>query len=273
MKNLFIIILTILVLSLGGYLVYDKVIVKNAEEPIKENNKVEENAYDLVKAKELVDKYTSSLSFWENRFEKQMTESDKIYLAMVNATSSDINYVCSEAFPEEKIEYGTVIIETEDFYGACFEGEDIYTYDSLNKTYKELFGNEKDIPKQLVSAGLFKAAYSEKYDAYIELSCECGGAPYPTSYYDVESAIEKEDTVEVIVNYVKFDYSFDSKIYSVANNSKINIIIEDAHNITNEQLKGLYNKALEQNSELKYKFIFKKSDTGYYLESITKQLF
>ena len=152
MKNVIITVLAILVLSLGGYLVYDKVIVKNAEEPIKENNKVEENAYDLVKTKELVDKYMPNFMFWEEMLENNLSDEDKIYLAIVNTTPSNMDYVCSEAFSNvQPNEYGNVIVETDNFYGVCFNDKSIYTYDSINKTYKELYGNEKDVPKQLVS--------------------------------------------------------------------------------------------------------------------------
>lgn len=232
----------------------------------------------MVEAKKLVDKYTSYFLFWENMFENGMTESDKIYLAIENTNPSNIDFICSEAFPQAtKTEYGEFILEKDNFYGACFDNEDsiykIYSYDSLNKTYKQLFGNEKDLPKQLVSVVWSRYAYSEKYNAYIELSCECGGAPYPTSYYDVASAIEKKDTLEVLVNYVTFSFNEYNKTYYSKLNSNINISIDDPHDLTTEQIENLYNKSVNADSILEYKFNFKKSESGYYLDSIIKQTY
>ena len=57
-KNVVIIILAILVLGLGCFIVYDKVINKDLRQG--ENNNIETKNYDLVKAKELVDQYYMS---------------------------------------------------------------------------------------------------------------------------------------------------------------------------------------------------------------------
>lgn len=281
MKNLIITILSILVLGLGGYLVYDKALDKDVKEEVKEeSSKQESKNFDLAEAKKLVDKYTLDFLFWENMFQGTMSEDDKIYLAIKYTESTNIDYTCSEAFPGSKFENGSYVFTQDNSKGTCYDNNEYgeeYTYDSLNKVYKELFGNNKEIPKKMISGVVCsKYAYSEKYDAYINVSGGCGGAYYQSSYYDVFSANETSDTLEIIINYVEFRFNEYDKKYYVSQNTNINVSVDDPHDVTDEQIKNLYDRAIKELDEdeiPKYKFTFKKSDTGYYLDSIIKEVY
>lgn len=282
-----IVVLVILVLGLGGYLVYDKVITKDVKEEVKEDSsKQKSKDFDLVEAKKIVDKYISNHWQRENMFEGSITEEDKIVLAINYTESTKINYNCEEAFPNINMPEGDdyFIIETDNFWGACVDnsaGDDhyydlVHTYDEVNKTYKELFGNGQELPKKMVSLYTYRYAYSEKYNAYITLSCECGGAFPPRSYYDVIKAVEKDNTLEVFINYVNFEYDEERKNYHVRNRQDMGVTIETIMDITDEQRKQLYDKVIKEldEDEIKtYKFTFKKSDTGYYLESIVNEVY
>lgn len=283
-KNIFITILAILVLGLGGYLVYDKVFDNGVKEEVKdESSKQESKEFDLAEAKKLVDKYTLGFIYWPGIFEETLSEEEKINIAINYTNSTKVEYTCKEAFPNDKDDHGQFIVQVDDFSATCYEMMEgdayynkVYSYESVNETYKELFGDKKDAPKRVVSAGFNRYAYSEKYDAYFTLSCECGGAPTQDSYYDVASAIETNDTLEVIVNYIKFVFTEWDKKYSVSQNYNINVSAENVHDVTDEQIKGLYDRAikeLDKDEIQKYKFTFKKNDTGYYLDSIIKLVY
>ena len=281
MKNVIITILAILVLCLGGYLVYDKVLDKDVKEEVKEESgKQESKDFDLAEAKKLVDKYTLNFLFWEKMFQGTMSEDAKMYLAMQYTNASEIDYTCKEAFPESKFENGSYVIEESDLKGTCYddyESAKEYTYNNLNVVYKELFGNRKEMPKKMVSSFLCPSyAYSEKYGAYIDVTGGCGGAYYQSSHYDVASAVETNETLEVVVNYIEFVFTEWDKKYSVSQNANINISVEYASHVTDEQRKTLYDRAVKELDEdeiPKYKFKFKKSDTGYYLENIVKEVY
>lgn len=112
--------------------------------------------------------------------------------------------------------------------------------------------------------------FSWKYNAYLKLECNCGAAIFQSSYYDVVEAIKVEDTLEITVNYLKFVEDGDK--WYVENNHNISVTLEETNNI-NEQWMNAYNKVVAQLNEeeiLKYKFIFKKNNMEYYLESIEK---
>ena len=273
-KNIIITILAILVLGLGGYLVYDKVIDKGVEEEVKEESKQESKEYDLAESKKIMDKYYLNGLFSKAMFEQGMTEDYKIVLAINNTEPSNINYICSEAFPQGKYEFNEYIIETNYFFGICDDKNSYdksYDYDSLNRVYKKLFGNGQDMSKKNVSIILRNYAYSEKYNAYITL-VSTGGGRGAFDYYDVASATEKDYIIELTINYMVVELGEDEKsIYVEDTNINVPIAVEIYP--TDEEIKELYNKALNENGVEKYKFTFKKSDTGYYLESIMKVVY
>ena len=177
----------------------------------------------------------------------------------------DINYSCKDAFKEGKLDGNQFIIETDDFWGSCYDIEDsthanktVYTYENVNKAYKELFGEKQDLPKQLVSFYTYRYAYSEKYDAY------------------VDKAIEKDDSLEIFVNYIKFEYDENNKKVYVSKKYDINVDSEDEFGVNEKELEKLYDRAIKELNEeqiTKYKFTFKKSNTGYYLESIVNEVY
>lgn len=287
MKNIVITILAILVLGLGGYLVYDKVIDKDVKE---ENNKEQSGKqegqnYDLAEAKKLLDKYTLDyFMFTKSLFNDNMTESHKIVIAIHHTKNSDINYTCKDAFKDGKFDGDQFIIETDDFWGSCYDIEDsphankdIYSYENVNKTYKKLFGEKQDLPKQLVSFYTYRYAYSEKYDAYIGLSCECGiGGGMIDFHYGIDKAIETNEALEIFVNYVEFEYDGINKKVYVSKKYDINVDSPDEFGVSEEEIEKLYNRAVKELNKdqiKKYKFTFKKNDNGYYLESIINEVY
>ena len=261
-KNIFIIILSVIVLGLGGYLYYDKVIDKGVNEEVKEEVSKEENKeFDLAEAKKIIDRYSVDNFFMIKILNDKMTEDDKIILTIFNSETSNVNYSCGDAFSGK----------TEELERCSDPINIAYDYEKLNKLYKELFGNKQDLPKKMVSSGVSSYSYSEKYNSYMYLSSAGGYGPIFT-YYDVTGGIEKDGILEINVNYMTGELGEDDKRIYVEN-TNINVPIIDDTNVTNEEIKNLYNKALSENEIPKYKFTFKKSDTGYYLDSIIKVIY
>jgi len=276
MKNIIITILVILVLGLGGYLVYDKVIDKDNSNEVTKNNQGEnkEENFDLVEAKKLVDKYTlNNFFFYQSIFDNKLNNSKKMYIAIKNTNSSTVTINCKDYFPNAKYINGGYEINN----SFCSDGmtTKLYKYEDLNKTYKELFGASEELPKTYSNEVFDRFSYSDKYDAYVKLSCNCGGAPALDSYYDVVSAKTLNDELYISVKYIKFSSYYNPtssiEIYSYLGENEIYQIETTEHGLSNDQLKAVYDK--EVNYLAEYIFKFKKNNDDYYLVSIEKDIY
>ena len=281
MKNAVIGVLATLVVLMGGYLVYDKVIDKDSKEKSdiveKKDDKAEEKDFDLVEAKKLVDKYFLNVydySLIETntlpvRLDK---ENYKIYVAMKNAEPTKIDYTCEEAFPTISNNNGQLILkDNNSFWGTCYGSDDSftenqYTYEDVNKSYKALFGNDSTASKVNVSYWYARYGYSEKYNAYIELSCECGG------YFGISGYIYGIDSTKLIgdkliVNVGYSTYSGDENTGKVQLNT-----IDGNVEITEKELdnkEAILDKYLDKFDT--YEFEFFKEDGTYKLKNVTKK--
>jgi len=279
-KNFVITLLIILVLCLGGYLVYDKIIHNNDDGDNTKEVLEDEKKYDLVEAKKLVDRYMSQdYMRYEILSDNYLSEEAKVKIAINNTKSTNTEYTCKEAFPEYYSE-GEAFVndDTSGSVGVCtdnYESSEIYDYKNVNSTYKKLFGNKKDLPKIMIDYDIFGVyAYSKTYDAFVELSCACGDFySVGSSYYEVNSANIVDSTLEVVINYINFNLNQNSICLEQDDSVCINTGKEYLSDISNEDIKKLYSNAETQNKISKYKLIFRQSDTGYYLDSISKLIY
>ena len=290
-KNVVITILAVLVVGLGCFLVYDKAI-NNTEEK-KENSlekdttsqKEEENKIELAYARELVYKYISAGGLGDSRrstlLNEGLTEEAKLALAINYATPISINYTCEEAFPDATKANNQFIIKRGNFYGVCSSDDatlysyDQYPYDSVNDSYKKLFGEELSAPK--IDMGKIEYdfgiyAYSSKYDAYIEVSCQCGGTwGGPTkSYFEVKNEKFDGDTLTVDMVYIFLskpidnNKSFDEIDYvGKINGQEVRFNTKESEN---EEV--FLNKYLDKLDTYRIEFVFK--DKAYKLVNIKK---
>ena len=266
MKNTIILILSILVIGLGGYVIFDKVVEKKNGNGI--NSPVAEENFDLNSARVLINRYTKKNSgdflFWQSLFDAgQMSDSQKVYIAFDNTKVTWMTYNCETAFPQGNYVSESQYSVMENSNGICYDGDKLQTYTDLSETYKELFGQDAVLPKTEVSVGFSRSKYSEKYDSYIGLSCECGGVSWQESYFDVVDAKLKGDNLEIFVKYAKFESDSDAMYLTTDKTLKI---IGNHHDVTEEQLKDIYDKGIDTLPT--YKFEFKKSDLGYYFNSM-----
>ena len=284
-----IVILILLVLGMGGYLVYDKVLSKDEvkEERVEKKEEVKENEeeYDHALAKALVEKYlTRDPWYSKDEMEKGLTDDIKLYLAISNTKATNQYFECDKAFDIEVLEGNQKMVKyNNNGIGTCYDVKDIYnhdyyyTYDAVNSTYKNLFGDNQEVPKRLITLGIYRYGYSQNYNAYIWFSCECGGAPTINDYYNVVSAITKGDSLEITIGYLLVQ---DNGAYNegtttiekyVYNGTKEIYYLETTeHGLNDTQMESVYSKEIDYLP--KYKLVFKKhtNSNNYYFVSMDK---
>jgi len=276
-KNMVIMILAILVLGLGGYLVYDKVLTNDNNEI--ENTEVKEESYDLAAAKELIDKYYYSYATQSGTsFTIGYTEDAKKYLAAVNVSVKDVSTInCILTYNNEGYQY-EVNLENGGI-GYCYGDTNSISYDALSESYKKLFGNDKVLKKNDFIFGAMIYDYNEKLDSFIKLSCECGGGPGGIELYSIKSAKKVGDKLIINVGRVELksgildENKYTDEFYTTEINGQTlkynyNEVFNSDYSISEEFERQFFNKYLDKLDT--YKFTFFNENGTYKLESMVK---
>lgn len=228
-KNIIIIVMAIIILLLSTYLIYNN-LNKN------ENLKVQEQDFDLVEAKELVDKYYY-FQWGSNFFETGFTEEIKMVIAFKKISNEykieqDCNYVYesdNNAMYESyyyRINLNTFGEKTSSF---CDEKTKKIEYSHVNNVYKSLFG--KDMPKEDLAYLLY---YDFKDNNFYELNCHCGGIGPDDSTYSIKHAKVIDDKLIIDVEYKKVQTLDDVEIF------KLTFKKENNNYILIDMIKKLY---------------------------------
>lgn len=257
-------ILVVLVLCLGGYLVYDKLSsddkqVTNLESV--ENNNTGITQYDISRATSLiesvVDKYDSQLIHFI--LEEGLSEEIKLLMAIKN-TQPTKTYECSQLFDANY--YGNYRPTNNEKWECTFgDKPDVYLYDSVSKEYSKIFGISKVAPK----IDVFKAtgySYSSKQNAYANLQIQATGLSHP-AYYEVESANIENDKLKINISYLLYKcdtLGCENHIYSVNNVEKTSSSSIDISQIYQQNKQELP----------KLTFVYELENNNYILTSIEK---
>ncbi len=186
-KNLFITVALLAVLILGELLIWNKIVVPN-----------EVKEYDLKKAKELVDKfYTDNYIISGNVFKDGMTERYKISMAF-NESKKAKEYECKELYKEAKTDDQGIVVGDGTFCDDKVKG---ILYADLEKSYKDLFGNNSKLMKK--SVGIFDYIKDENLFTY--LSCRCGGVDMTQYIYGIKDATLKGKDLVINVYYSEYE--------------------------------------------------------------------
>lgn len=207
-KNIIISIIILLLIILGEYLIWDKIVVPN-----------EIRDYDLVKAKELVDKfYTDNYIVSGNVFKDGMTERYMLSMAFNNAEDKQKELECSELYKDStKDDEGIVVGD-----GTYCDGKvKTMLYADLEKSYKNLFGNDTKLAKKTVGV----IDYIKDENLYAFLSCRCGGVDLAKYIYDVKDAQIKGSNLTINVYYdeLESEEEVDAKKYINENRDKMSV--------------------------------------------------
>ncbi|MBE6138778.1 MAG: hypothetical protein E7173_03440 [Firmicutes bacterium] len=238
------IVLSILVAGLAGFIVYDKVIkdINKSSDSAEENDSTNKPTvyrdYDLEKAKELVDKYYTDGSWIfddEHKLEMAFNQMENISLKRVSCKSL----------------YGEDFYWHDDTVLACDNYSKVFEYSELNNEYKKLFGSLSNAPKtwfNIDNNELFNdfevtaLNYIEKTNQFATLVCRgtCGG-PFGdgVSLYDVLSAqTDDEDNLYVIIGYVTFNWDWnDDEEVELQSNYDKSIAYKDKNDISGNYVK------------------------------------
>ena len=264
MKNVIITVLSIAVIVLGGYLVYDKVIDKEE----KNNNEIktpesnESIDFDTVAAKKFIDELVDLKVFniFNQLSENGLTEENKLLIA-IHKTSPQSIYTCSDAFDmntSNNMEYRP----TANDHWGCYSNQGIssYGYDLVNEQYKKLFGSSDDAKK----VGIYITTayeYSSKIDSYVSLTPYFGPIINNSYYYNIESAKITDNKLSIEISYLAyFPVSLDSE-------DEFSYVLDGNTNTFNiDEISTVFNN--NKNSLPHLIFNYEKENENYVLKSV-----
>lgn len=248
-KNIVIIMLTVLVLGLCGYLVYDKVLSNNIEE-------VKEESYDLASAKFIIDSFLNAnmYNIIDRIVETKLDEDTKLAIAIGSIESLE-SYSCNELFDTTNGYY-------ENNGAICSSYPNQYSYERVNARYKKIFGSLKEAPKKDLLYRYEVYDYSDKKDVYVELEPQFGPIIPNLYYYEVKEAKINNNELKINISYLTY---------------KVNPLVEPEHisyKINNveytiekeDNIKQIYSD--NENSLPTLTFVFEKENNNYILKYV-----
>lgn len=252
-------LLSVIIVGLVGFIIYDKVINKTSEPDVEEKNNGETSDadYNLKDAKKLVDKY---FVFYGNStsFDK-MSNSDKNAIAYTQLNDNELKSGSCKSL------YGTNFYTLGETVLVCDSKTIVVDYETLNNKYHELFGENQNAEKEsFYNHKKEYINYVSNTDQYAKLDCEgtCGSEFEILYVYDVLSAkIDKDSNLTIKVGYDSFFFDTDEEAYvSTYNNSnKVNSASDLNDNYVNQNLNNIYELTLT----------FKKDNNNFILKNFT----
>lgn len=252
-KNVVITILAIMVVGLGGYLAYDKVMQNKGD--IKNN--IQEEEFDLDEARRLVDIYAGILKYREidqtyNYENNQYEESYKAMLAYDNVSSSKISYVndyiCKQLTNDDNFcEFGRPLNSVK--------------YEDINTSYRYLFGKQSSLEKKDYARNKLPGLlYIEKEDLYIEYTVwKTSGITYFWG--------SKVESAKVSGNELKINVLYSSLLPFRIDKTK-SPYTETEYGITAEEIQKFVDAEYQYFD--KYEFTFVQDVGHYVLKDIIK---
>lgn len=255
-------VLVMLVLGMGGFIIYDKVINKTNEPNIEENDRVDDDKhtaytdYDLNEAKKLVDKYY--VFYGDGTSFDNMSNKDKNAIAFAQTNNRDLKKVSCKSL------YGKDFYELGDSVLGCDSNTNVIDYNVLNNEYHKLFGENKNASAEGFNGdGYFD--YVTKTNQFAKLDCmgSCGTPFEILAAYDVLSAkMDDNNNLIVTVGYDSFSFDTDREIYvSSYDNSST---IDQSFDLDNNYIKQNLNKVY------KLTLTFKKENNDFFLITFSK---
>lgn len=262
-KNIVIIILSILVLGLGGYLVYDKVIDKEETNANNKNEEIVEQQDDKEIYATMARKYiddvidTGVYKVLDQLHENGLTQDIKTLIAISNV--SGYESFCQDLF---EIDVNTSSYFSENFgESACVSNQTLNSifYDEVNAVYKKTFGALENAPKRYIP-NIIPYEYSNKMDRYVLLHARSSVINY-LYYYDVDNVEITDSKLEIKISYLTYSYTnWDAIDYAYYIGETL------YRNKTEEEVIKAYND--NKKSLPKLTFNYEKEDGRYILKSV-----
>ena len=262
-KNIVIIILSILVLGVGGYLAYDKVLEK---EETNVNNKNEEEVIEkenyAIMARnyidDVIDMWVSDplYSLSSNGLDERM----KLLMAISNVKRSSA-VLCQNAFDIESNQLGYF---DEPVSCRIDDNLSLFDYDLVNKEYKNLFGTSENAQK-VDASGNMAYKYLNKLNGYVELSMSFsrGTSLY---YYEIEEVDVVDNKLKITISYLTYHYSDLNALESYLDSYSYIIGDTTYREKTKDEVIKAYNENKKELPNLT--FNYEKEDGRYILKSV-----
>ena len=264
------IVLVLIIIGLICYILNDKGIIKinNDNKKVTEKNKVKEEKEVVLSDEEgnkIIEEVFGEVQSFE-AYDKDTinTESFKTFAAIENTKKSDKkDMTCKELFGDkiklwdgESNEFWAIPTAKKDVSLLCSDhDQDIYEYESVNKTYKKMYGENKNAYKGFADNPLGSSyGYSKSKNVYVFLSCECGGG-FPQHLSGFKNIVKKGNTVSmeyaIVVNEDWNDYVI------LNDGTKVDLTVETSSDDLFEKYKDKI--------DTEYTLTFEKQKDGHYI--------
>ena len=272
-ENYVIVLLSVIIVILSGYIIYDKIISNNNTEI---DDKIVKN-YDLATAKSLIDKYYLNSDYlFGNLFTEGLTEDVKMSITLNNSDDLKLLYNCDTIYENDmnsyKDEFGnyyTKLNDTEEYIGICENSSEGYKYESVNNIYKKLFGSSINMPKKDISVfSMSVFDYNDKYDSFIKLYPQRGGEDPTIKIYDIIDAKIQDNKLTINAGYTVFEPSDNNLENYTSNidNSKTYTLAELSDSSFPQSFIRKYFDKVDT-----YEFKFEEENNNYVLKSMIKK--
>lgn len=261
-KNIVIIILSVVILGLGGYLVYDKVLSSDNKEEVVEKQDDKEIYFTM--ARNYIDNIIDSgvYKVLENLSKDGLTDELKTLMAMSNVRSYESN--CENAFDIDPNTNGYFSKEFGEMACSSNKVLNLFDYDSVNMKYKKIFGTSENAPKKYI-ANIVPYEYSSKANSYVELYSR-RSAMNSLYYYYIEEVEATDSKLKIKISYLSYHYvdmtaeaeHSDSFSYYIGETLYENKTKEEVIKSYNENKKSLPNLT----------FNYEQEDGRYILKSV-----
>ena len=276
-------VLVLIIIGLVVLLLNEKGII-NINSNNKQNNNTSVKVDDKIVEKDisygedvLYKMLNEGVSFYHLNEETFNSDIFKTAIAILKTDKEEVNYNCNELFDDSMIgvfpggpsqapdERAHSIKLSDGESLLCVDGKQVfYSYENVNNNYKQLFGNKYNANKKdshIYFGFATNYVYSEKKDAYVWLSCECGeGAD--NILYGVTKAYEKNDKLYVDLAYKEGEHVGDGINFQLNDGSSVIMSYDE---IQNKETYKKYQDKLD-----KYTFTFFKEDGIYKFEKVKK---
>ena len=268
------VILVVIIIGLICYILNDKGIIKvsNDNKKVTEKNKDKEEKEVVLsdeEGKKIIEEVFGKVAGYDfAAYDKDTinTESFKTFAAIENTKKSDKkDMTCKELFGDnlkswdgESNESWAIPTAKKDVSLLCSDhDQDIYEYESVNKTYKKMYGENKNAYKGFADNPMGSSyGYSKSKNVYAFLSCECGGG-FPDSIFGFKNTVKKGNVVKVDFAMV-FDEDGD---YSITLNDGTKV---DVSEINSEGIDKSFEKYKDK-IDTEYTLVFEKQKDGHYI--------
>ena len=215
--------------------------------------------YDLIKARELVDKYYYKNYFTGDMFDG-LTDKYKFWLAYSKLDSKEKQQLSCDSLYQSTSFSKDINGYKIDNSRYCDGNVNVVTYSDINRAYKELFGSDESIKKQDVS----QFNYISNRDIFVELGCRCDESFSIVNVFGIPKAKKNKDELVITVQYSLLNKVDKDNYYSKLDNTKY--LSEDVFS------EGFEKKYIDKNKNIinVYELTYKKDNGEYVLKTLVK---